>query len=227
MKYLLLLTIPLALVFSVSASADVCPSGAVTQVACDPAPVDPPPSAPPPAPPPSPTPPPPSSLPTELTCCASQGSTVDSPGEEESVAAARAAGVVVPLDFGSGATVNKCWRSNGKEYRSQGIWPYHRGVRLITHWCAVKGVKIVGSNVVVDPYVSGGGRCSITNSSKVVVAGGNGYHGVVWQGKANFKCVVPLPPPFNYLFGDINLDQWVQGVYYDLGGHFVYRTGGS
>lgn len=177
--------------------------------------------APPPPPPPGPPP-----LPAELTCCTDHGSTSSTQGVEESDAEARAAGVVLPLNWGTGGNAtNKCWKSIGKEYRHQGIWPYHRGVRLVVHWCAVKGVRIVGSSVVVDPYVSGGGQCSINGTNKFVVQGGNGYHAVVWQGKAFFKCHVLFDLPF--VPDEINLDQWVQGVYYDLGGHFTVKTGGS
>jgi hypothetical protein len=185
----------------------------------------------------SPPPPPPApSYPYEFTCCNDHSSTSSRAGEEISSDEARLNGVVLPLNFStSGSATNKCWRNHGPdaldptkppEYKKQGIWPYMRKVTLRVYWCAVKGVRIVGSNAVVDPSVSGGGQCSVTGTNKFKVSGGNGYHNVVWQGKAFFKCIVFIDLPL-IPFDELNLDQWVQGIYYDLGGHFLVKAGGS
>jgi hypothetical protein len=183
--------------------------------------------------PPPPSPPP---LPSELTCCTDHSSTSPQAAVEITSQEAKDNGVVLPLNFSTGGSaVNKCWRNHGPdalqpnkkpEYRSQGIWPYNRKITLRAYWCAVKNVRIVGSNVVVDPSVSGGGQCTPNGTSKFIVSGGNGQHNVVWQGKAYFKCQLIINIPFTH-FDEYNSDQWVQGIYYDLGGHFTVKTGGS
>jgi hypothetical protein len=180
------------------------------------------------------TPPPP---PAELTCCAQfNTNALQQTGISISDQEARDNGVLLPLNFNTGINAtHKCWRNHGPdalqpnkkpEFRSQGVWPFNRKVTLRAYWCSIKGVKITGSSLTVDPSVSGGGQCSVTGTSKYIVQGGVGQHAVVWQGKALFKCIVfvnlPLIP-----FDELNLDQWAQGVYYDQGGHFQVKSGGS